>query len=97
MDTALLSPKALADAYDVPLSWVYNHVARKKLPYIKLGHYVRFDPEEMRRWLAQQRRGPSETSQESPLGIIAGMESTADAVRSDEKVVLTQQRPSHGN
>ena len=80
MDTALLSPKALADAYDVPLSWVYNHVARGTLPYIKLGHYVRFDPEEMRRWLTQQRRGPLEMSQESTLGAIAEMEGPGDAV-----------------
>jgi excisionase family DNA binding protein len=71
METLLLSPKALAEAYDVSLAWVYTHVARGTIPYLKLGRHVRFDPEEMRRWLAQHRRGPMEMH---PEGVSMGAE-----------------------
>jgi excisionase family DNA binding protein len=54
----LLSPKELAETYNLPLTWVYNNIRTRQLPHFKLGHYVRFDEEEMAVWLEQQRRRP---------------------------------------
>jgi excisionase family DNA binding protein len=28
-------------------------MAEKRIPYIKVGHFIRFDPEQIRRWLAE--------------------------------------------
>ena len=54
---ALLTPKTLAEACGVPVSWVYANVRLGRLPYFKIGHYVRFNPAEIEVWLRQQRRG----------------------------------------
>ena len=33
-------------------------VAERRIPFIKWGHLLRFDPEEIRRWIDQYRRRP---------------------------------------
>jgi excisionase family DNA binding protein len=30
-------------------------VAEKRIPYLKVGHFVRFDPADVNRWLLDQR------------------------------------------
>lgn len=37
---------------------VRRMVAERTLPHYKVGHYVRFDPDELDQWLKQNRRGP---------------------------------------
>jgi excisionase family DNA binding protein len=32
-------------------------VAERRIPYVKIGHYVRFDNEEVARWIDGQRVG----------------------------------------
>jgi excisionase family DNA binding protein len=54
----LLTPQELAETCSVPIGWVYSHVRLGKLPYFKLGHYVRFNADEVAAWLVAQRRGP---------------------------------------
>ncbi len=39
-------------------SWVYDRVKRGKLPYLRIGDTVRFEPAAIRDWVAQHRRGP---------------------------------------
>ena len=34
-------------------------VAERRIPHYKVGHFVRFDPDEIDRWLDTHRRGPS--------------------------------------
>jgi excisionase family DNA binding protein len=39
---------------------VRRMVAERTLPHYKVGHYVRFDPDELDEWLRQNRRGPND-------------------------------------
>jgi excisionase family DNA binding protein len=34
-------------------------VAERRIPHIKVGYFVRFDPDEIDRWLQRHRRGPN--------------------------------------
>lgn len=54
----LLTVSEVADALKVPVSWVYNRTrcrGREKMPHIKLGKYLRFEPDTVRQWLAELR------------------------------------------
>jgi len=53
----LWTVKEVADFLGVPKSWVYSHVADKSLPHHKVGRYVRFNPSEIKGWLAVGHRG----------------------------------------
>jgi hypothetical protein len=35
-------------------SWVYGKTATHKIPYVKVGHYVRFDVRAVLAWLDEQ-------------------------------------------
>ena len=37
-------------------------VAERRIPHYKVGHYVRFDPNEIDEWLRGQRRGPGDAT-----------------------------------
>ena len=45
--TELLSPEELAAKLKVPLSWVYEQSRQDKIPTHRLGHYIRFDLQEV--------------------------------------------------
>ena len=52
----LWTPEALAGFLGVPVGWVYKRTRRngpEKIPHIKLGKYVRFNPESelFQQWL----------------------------------------------
>lgn len=53
----LLNIKGLAALLCVDPRHVQRLVTEKRIPYIKWGHYIRFDPAEIRRWLDEYRRG----------------------------------------
>ena len=39
--------------------YVYRLVSERRIPYIKCGHYVRFDPDEIGSWLDDARVRPT--------------------------------------
>ena len=50
----LLTVSEIAQTLRVPVSWVYGRTRRRKLeriPHIKLGKYLRFDPNTVSEWL----------------------------------------------
>jgi len=53
----LVSPRGLAVALELPLSWIYAQAEKGYLPHYKCGKYPRFDPGEVQAWLQQRRRG----------------------------------------
>jgi len=53
----LLDIKGLAALLSVDPRHDQRLVTEKRIPYIKWGHYIRFDPAEIRRWLDKYRRG----------------------------------------
>ena len=62
----LLTVDELAAVLKVSPSWVYEHTRTRKraarLPYIKIGKYIRFDPHAVRAFLDRQSR-----STDSPI------------------------------
>ncbi len=43
----------------VPKSWVLGEARADRIPHVRLGRYVRFEPVELERWWAARRRGPT--------------------------------------
>lgn len=40
-------------------SWVREQARKNAIPHVRLGHYVRFDPEQLRTWWTARARGPA--------------------------------------
>jgi excisionase family DNA binding protein len=54
----LLTVSEIAEALKVPVSWVYERTRRRgaeRMPHIKLGKYLRFEPASIRAWLESMR------------------------------------------
>ena len=55
----LLTVEDVAALFRVPKSWVYERTRRRgadRLPFIKLGKYVRFEERSLRAYLASRRK-----------------------------------------
>lgn len=52
---SLLTPQEVARLWSVQLRTVYAWVARRKIPYQKIGRTLRFSPTALGEWLASQR------------------------------------------
>jgi hypothetical protein len=52
MEESLWTPDDLARWAKIPKSWIYQHC--HELPKVKIGHLLRFDPEEIRAHFAKQ-------------------------------------------
>lgn len=51
----LIDLTGAADRLGVSLRYVRRLVAERRIPYIKLGHLLRFDPDEVDAWLERAR------------------------------------------
>jgi excisionase family DNA binding protein len=54
----LLTIREVSQSLKVPVSWVYERTRRRgieRMPHIKLGKYLRFEPEAVRNWLKTMR------------------------------------------
>src|SRR3954469_750416 len=54
----LLDAKGAAALLNVPASWVLAEARADRIPYVRLGRYVRFDAAELRTEWQTRRRGP---------------------------------------
>jgi excisionase family DNA binding protein len=43
----LADPRELSARLGVPLSWVYMKTRAREIPFVKVGHYCRFDFQEV--------------------------------------------------
>ena len=53
--TKLLSPQELSDVLSISIETVYAWTSQKRIPYIKMGRLVRFNMDEVNKWLERQR------------------------------------------
>jgi len=53
----LMDLPALAERLGVNHRHVRRLVAERRIPFLKWGHLLRFDPDEIEAWLDQARRG----------------------------------------
>ncbi len=54
----LLTITQVADALGVEVRHVRRLVHERRIPYIKWGHLLRFDPTDIKNWLDENRRHP---------------------------------------
>ena len=47
----------LAERLGITVRHVRRLVAEKRVPYLKVGKLVRFNPDEIKQWLASRRQG----------------------------------------
>jgi excisionase family DNA binding protein len=52
---SLLDVDGVADVLGVSTRYVRRLVAERRIPYIKWGRYLRFDPEELAAWIDESR------------------------------------------
>jgi excisionase family DNA binding protein len=57
--TELIDSEALATWLGVEIVFVRRLVAERRIPFLKIGKFVRFDPLEVARWIDDQRVGIS--------------------------------------
>jgi excisionase family DNA binding protein len=59
-DSELFTVHEAAHFLKVPVSWIYEHVrpeSHDRLPFLKLGKYLRFDPHDLRAYIDAKRNG----------------------------------------
>jgi excisionase family DNA binding protein len=54
----LVDATVAGELLGVPASWVLAQARAQRIPHVRLGRYVRFEPEELRAWWEGRRRGP---------------------------------------
>jgi excisionase family DNA binding protein len=56
--TPLIDAKAAGRLLGVPHTWLLAQARSGRIPHHRLGHYVRFNPEDLTQWLKDTRQGP---------------------------------------
>jgi len=56
--TGLIDAQGAADLLGVPKTWVLAEARADRIPHVRLGRYVRFEPGVLAAWWAKRRRGP---------------------------------------
>lgn len=51
----LISVEQLADELGVSVRYVRRITAERRIPYVKVGHLVRFQRDEVQRWVEENR------------------------------------------
>ena len=54
----LVDAAVAGELLGVPASWVLAQARAGRIPHVRLGRYVRFEPQELRAWWRGRRRGP---------------------------------------
>lgn len=54
---ALVDVETIARFLAISKSWVYEQAKRHGLPHFQVGRYLRFDQNEVERWLQTKRQG----------------------------------------
>jgi excisionase family DNA binding protein len=55
---ALIDAKAASLMLGVPHTWLLAQAREGRIPHHRLGHYVRFNPDDLREWLQETRSMP---------------------------------------
>lgn len=65
----LIDAAGAAAQLGVPATWVLAEARADRLPHVRLGRYVRFEPAALTAWAAQRRHGPTpNTTTTNPTG-----------------------------
>jgi excisionase family DNA binding protein len=56
---SLIDAKAASRMLGVPHTWLLAQAREGRIPHHRLGHYVRFNPDDLKDWLAETRSMPT--------------------------------------
>ena len=56
--TPLIDARAASELLGVPYTWLLAQARERRIPHHRLGHYVRFNPDDLRDWLNETRSMP---------------------------------------
>ena len=59
MNGRLVDAKQAAELLAVPHTWLLAEARHDRVPHVRLGRYVRFDPDELECWWRARMRGPA--------------------------------------
>lgn len=51
----ILTLRELCELMNVKPSWLKSMVFRKKIPFIKLGKHIRFEKDEVQKWIEEKK------------------------------------------
>jgi excisionase family DNA binding protein len=57
--TTLLDAEQASALLNVPKTWVLDQARRNAIPHVRLGRYVRFDPDQLEEWWRRRATGPN--------------------------------------
>ncbi|MGA2454393.1 MAG: helix-turn-helix domain-containing protein [Solirubrobacteraceae bacterium] len=57
--TPLIDAKAASELLGVPHTWLLAQAREARIPHHRLGHYVRFNPDDLQEWLKETRSLPN--------------------------------------
>jgi excisionase family DNA binding protein len=63
----LVDIEAVAGALGISMRQVRRLVAENRIPYLRIGHLIRFDPVELNRWIDQLRSTVAPKSPETTI------------------------------
>jgi excisionase family DNA binding protein len=63
--TPLIDAKAASLLLGVPYTWLLAQARAGNIPHHRLGHYVRFDPNDLQTWLHEERSGAPESESQT--------------------------------
>ncbi len=64
--TPLIDAKAAGRLLGVPHTWLLAQARTGRIPHHRLGHYVRFNAEDLKQWLQETRQGPLQAGEARP-------------------------------
>jgi excisionase family DNA binding protein len=56
--TPLIDARAASQLLGVPHTWLLAQARERRIPHHRLGHYVRFNPDDLHEWLEETRSMP---------------------------------------
>ncbi len=63
----LIDAKAAGELLGVPHTWLLAQARAGRIPHHRLGHYVRFNVDDLARWLRETRLGPGDQLRGGPM------------------------------
>src|SRR4051794_1222680 len=100
---SMMTARQVAELLGVHENWVYDQAAAGQLPSYKIGGARRFDPAELRAWLAEHREGASSrmvdprASRRRIPARSSGRRGSVDPTPEPPKPPLEQNRASAGD
>ena len=93
---SLLTPEEVAQYFQVNRQWVYERTSKNEIPHLKVGKYLRFEQQTIKRWAG----GMAVPEVNQPCGIVPGLQIGSSRFRTKRitsRGRATAENPSPGS